>query len=39
MKKLYVAVTLVGLSLGLSGCLLATVSKCVVWDTTNRPCQ
>jgi len=39
MRKVYLAVALVFLSLGLSGCVLATVGKCVVWDSSNRPCQ
>jgi hypothetical protein len=39
MKKVYMAVTLVFLSLGLSGCILATVGECALRDATNRPCQ
>ncbi len=39
MKKVYLAAALVFLSLGLSGCLVAAVGKCIVWDTTNKPCQ
>jgi hypothetical protein len=39
MKKVYMAVALVFLSLGLSGCVLATVGECVIRDATNRPCQ
>jgi hypothetical protein len=39
MKKVYLAVTLVFLSLGLSGCLAATVGKCLVLDSTTQHCE
>ena len=39
MRKAYLAIALVFLSLGLSGCVLATVGKCVVWDATSKPCN
>jgi hypothetical protein len=39
MKKIYLAIALVFLSLGLSGCLVATVGECIIRDSTSRPCQ
>ena len=39
MKKVYLAITMVFLSLGLSGCLVATVGDCLIRDTTSKPCQ
>lgn len=40
MKKIYLAIALVFLSLGLSACVgeLATVGKCLVLDNTNKHC-
>ena len=39
MKKVYLAIAMVFLSLGLSGCVLATVGECALRDATNKPCQ
>ena len=39
MKKVYLAAALVFLSLGLSGCLVATVGDCLIRDTTSKPCN
>ena len=39
MRKVYMAAALVFLSLGLSGCILATVGECALRDSTNKPCQ
>ena len=39
MKKVYLAVALVFLSLGLSGCLVATVGDCLIRDSTSKPCN
>jgi hypothetical protein len=39
MRKVYMAIALVFLSLGLSGCILATVGECALRDATNKPCQ
>ena len=39
MKKVYLAIAMVFLSLGLSGCILATVGDCALRDATNKPCQ
>ena len=39
MRKVYMAIALVFLSLGLSGCILATIGDCALRDETNRPCQ
>lgn len=39
MKKVYLAITLVFLCMGLSSCVVATIGECIVRDTTNRPCQ
>lgn len=39
MKKLYVLISLVFLSLGLSGCVIATVGECIIRDNTSKPCQ
>jgi hypothetical protein len=39
MKKVYLAVALVFLSLGLSGCVVGTVGKCLLLDNTSKPCH
>ena len=39
MKKVYLGIALVFLSLGLSGCLPATVGKCLLLDNTNQHCD
>ena len=40
MKKIYLSIALVFLSLGIVGCAeLATVGKCVVLDNTNKHCN
>ncbi len=39
MKKVYLAIALVFLCMGLSSCLVATIGQCIVRDSTNRPCQ
>ena len=39
MKKVYLAIAMVFLSLGLSGCLVATVGECALRDATSKPCQ
>jgi len=39
MKKLYISIALVFLSLGLSSCLVATVGECIIRDSTSRPCN
>jgi hypothetical protein len=39
MRKVYLGIALVFLSLGLSGCLVATIGECIVRDSTNRPCN
>ena len=39
MKKIYLSIALVFLSLGLSGCLVATVGECIIRDSTGRPCN
>jgi hypothetical protein len=40
MKKVYIAIAMVCLSLGVAGCAeLATVGKCIVRDSSNRPCH
>ncbi len=39
MKKVYLAIALVFLCMGLSSCVVATIGECIVRDTTNRPCQ
>ena len=39
MKKVYLAITMVFLSLGLASCELATVGKCIIRDSTGRPCN
>jgi|LakMenEpi13Jul12_1017406.scaffolds.fasta_scaffold00385_2 hypothetical protein len=40
MKKVYLSIALVFLSLGVTGCNeLATIGKCIVRDSSNRPCH
>ena len=39
MKKVYLAVAMVFLCLGLSSCLVATVGECIIRDTTSKPCN
>jgi hypothetical protein len=39
MKKVYLAVALVCLSLGLSACVATTVGKCLLLDNTSTPCH
>ena len=39
MKKVYIAIAMVFLSLGLSGCLVATVGECIIRDATSKPCN
>ena len=38
MKKIYLAIALVFLSIGLSGCVEYTVARCLVLDNTNQHC-
>ena len=38
MKKVYLAVALVFLSLGLSACIATTVGKCLLLDNTTQHC-
>lgn len=38
MKKVYLAISLVFLSLGLSGCIAATVGECLLLDNTTKHC-
>jgi len=39
MKKVYLAIAMVFLCLGLSGCIVATVGECLIRDNTSRPCN
>jgi hypothetical protein len=39
MKKVYLTIAMVFLSLGLSGCLVATVGECIIRDATSKPCN
>ena len=38
MKKVYLAIALVFLSLSLSGCVATTIGKCLVLDNTTEHC-